>query len=121
MTELEEKTMRKVLALILALVMVAALFAGCAGDEDKPAENDDGAKTYKIIYVTPSTASDFWSQVETGYTGKGMRIAILDTGILVTHPSFGALSEDKLEDPITRESVEEIWNTLNAGQRTSRL
>ena len=58
--------MKKVLALILALVMVAALFAGCAGDEDKPAENDDGAKTYKIIYVTPSTASDFWSQVETG-------------------------------------------------------
>lgn len=58
---------------------------------------------------------------ETGYTGKGMRIAILDTGILVTHPSFGALSEDKLEDPITRESVEEIWDTLNAGQITSQL
>ncbi|MDD6644313.1 MAG: substrate-binding domain-containing protein [Firmicutes bacterium] len=58
--------MKKVLALILALVMVAALFAGCAGDEDKPAEGNDGAKSYKIIYVTPSTASDFWSQVETG-------------------------------------------------------
>ncbi len=59
--------MKKILALILALVMVAALFAGCAKDEKNPADdsNTDG-KTYKIIYVTPSTASDFWSQVETG-------------------------------------------------------
>ena len=58
--------MKKVLALILALVMVAAVFAGCA-KEDKPADNNaEGGKTYKIIYLTPSTASDFWSQVETG-------------------------------------------------------
>ena len=59
--------MKKILALILALVMVAALFAGCAKDEKNPADdsNTDG-KSYKIIYVTPSTASDFWSQVETG-------------------------------------------------------
>ena len=58
--------MKKVLALILALVMVAAVFAGCA-KEEAPADNGtEGGKTYKIIYLTPSTASDFWSQVETG-------------------------------------------------------
>ena len=58
---------------------------------------------------------------ESGFTGKGMRIAILDTGILESHPSFQAMDESVLEDPMTRESVEEIWNTLNASQRTNLL
>ena len=56
-----------------------------------------------------------------GYTGKGMRIAILDTGILESHPSFQAMDESKLEDPMTLESVEEIWDTLNASQLTNML
>ena len=56
-----------------------------------------------------------------GFTGKGMRIAILDTGILETHPSFQAMDESRLEDPMTREEVEEIWDTLNASQRTNML
>lgn len=56
----------------------------------------------------------------TGYTGKGMKVAILDTGIVVDHPSFGALSEDKLTDSsLTKESVNEIWDTLNASGTTS--
>ena len=58
---------------------------------------------------------------ESGFTGKGMRIAILDTGILETHPSFQAMDESRLSDPMTRESVEEIWETLNAAQRTNML
>ena len=54
---------------------------------------------------------------ETGFTGKGMKIAILDTGIVVNHPSFAALPEDKLtEDSMTQESVDAIWDTLNASQ-----
>lgn len=56
-----------------------------------------------------------------GYGGKGMRIAILDTGILVTHPNFAALPDDKLDDPITRQSVDDIWYTLNAGKSTPKL
>ena len=58
---------------------------------------------------------------ESGFTGKGMRIAILDTGILESHPSFQPMSEDKLDDPMTREGVEEIWDTLNASTRTNLL
>ena len=58
---------------------------------------------------------------ESGYTGKGMRIAILDTGIKTNHPSFAALPEDVLLDPITRDSVDAIWKTLNAGQMTTLL
>ena len=56
-----------------------------------------------------------------GFTGKGMRIAILDTGILETHPSFQAMDESRLDDPMTREEVEEIWDTLNASQLTNML
>lgn len=49
-----------------------------------------------------------------------MKVAILDTGIVVDHPNFGALSEDKLtESSLTKEGVDAIWNTLNAGQMTS--
>ena len=56
-----------------------------------------------------------------GFTGKGMRIAILDTGILESHPSFLEMDESRLDDPMTREGVEEIWDTLNASQRTNLL
>lgn len=57
-----------------------------------------------------------------GYTGKGMKIAILDTGLKVDHPNFAALPEDKLtEDSMTRESVDAIWDTLNAGKMTNLL
>ena len=77
--------------------------------------------------LTPSTSNATtmigadWMN-STGFTGKGMKIAILDTGLWVDHPNFAALSEDKLtEASLTRESVEEIWNTLNAGQMTSML
>ncbi len=56
-----------------------------------------------------------------GYTGKGMRVAILDTGIKVDHPSFAALSEDQLSDPLTADYVESIWKSLNAGQSTTKL
>ena len=53
---------------------------------------------------------------QTGYTGRGMRIAILDTGITVDHPSFAALPDEALVDPMTRDSVDKIWSELNAGK-----
>ena len=58
---------------------------------------------------------------ELGYTGKGQRIAILDTGIDVDHPSFGALSDEALVDPMTRDSVQKVWEQLNAGQMCASL
>lgn len=59
---------------------------------------------------------------DSGYTGKGMKIAILDTGLRVDHPNFAALPDDKLtEDSMTRDGVEEIWDTLNAGKMTNML
>ena len=52
---------------------------------------------------------------QSGWTGKGMRIAILDTGIVADHPNFQAMSEDKLaEDSMTVEDVQNAWSNLNA-------
>ncbi len=58
---------------------------------------------------------------QSGYTGKGSRIAVLDTGLRLSHPNFAALPESALEDPMTRESVDEVWDELNAGKMTSKL
>ena len=58
---------------------------------------------------------------ELGYTGKGQVVAILDTGIDVDHPSFQALPDEALMDPMTRDSVEKIWEQLNASQLTNSL
>ena len=58
---------------------------------------------------------------ESGFTGKGMRIAILDTGILESHPSFQAMDESKLVDPMTRDGVEKIWEDLHASEMTNKL
>lgn len=51
---------------------------------------------------------------DSGYTGIGTRIAILDTGILLDHPNFAPLPEEKLENPLTREEIEEVWSELKA-------
>ena len=52
---------------------------------------------------------------QSGWTGKGMRIAIVDTGIVADHPNFQAMSEDKLTDTsLTVEDVQNAWSNLNA-------
>lgn len=53
----------------------------------------------------------------TTYTGKGMKIAIVDTGIVVNHPSFQALAQEKLTDTsLTEEKVNAVWDKLNANK-----
>ncbi len=59
-----------------------------------------------------------------GFTGQGMKIAVIDTGLDVDHPNFAALPEEALtETSATRESVEAMLSQLNAMglDRNSRL
>lgn len=79
--------------------------------------SQDTGDTYQPMTSNATTMIGADVVNETGFTGKGMKIAILDTGIVVNHPSFAALPEDKLtEDSMTQESVDAIWDTLNASK-----
>ncbi len=64
---------------------------------------------------------DAWN---VGYTGQGMKIAVIDTGLDVDHPNFGALTDDKLtETSATPEYVESFLASLKASglDRNPRL
>ena len=53
---------------------------------------------------------------ETGYTGAGMRIAVIDTGLDLDHPSFAAAPE-LTEDSLTKEEIGGVLESLNAYTR----
>ena len=55
---------------------------------------------------------DTWAS---GYTGKGIKIAIVDTGLDTDHQNFGALSDDKLtEESATKNTISPVLGSLNA-------
>ena len=57
-----------------------------------------------------------------GYTGQGIKIAVLDTGLDIDHPNFGPLSEDKLtETSADAASVAAVLGELNASARFGNL
>ena len=57
-----------------------------------------------------------------GYTGKGIKIAIVDTGLDIDHQNFQPLAEDKLtDDSATAESVAAVLENLNAFNRRKGL
>ena len=57
-----------------------------------------------------------------GYTGKGIKIAVIDTGLDIDHQNFQPLSEDKLTaDSATAETVAAVLGNLNASSRRKNL
>lgn len=106
--------MKKIIALILALAMVACFFAGCGEKEE-----DDGTTTLDIIYVTPSTASDFWSQVETGIL-QAKKDYEAELGITINYQIMGPAEEvdaegyvSNLENAISQNPDAIVTATLN--------
>ena len=57
-----------------------------------------------------------------GYTGKGIKIAVIDTGLDTDHQNFAALSEEVLTaSSATAESVASVLDSLNASTRYEGL
>lgn len=57
-----------------------------------------------------------------GYTGRGMKIAVIDTGLDSDHPSFQPLDEAQLTaDSATPDTLEAVMEGLNARSRMPEL
>lgn len=82
--------MKKFLTLVLATVIALSLFA-------LPAS---AAESYDIIYLTPSTASAFWSQVEVGILQAKADLE-KELGITVNYSVVGPAEEQETEKYIT--------------------
>ena len=77
--------------------------------------------------ATPNTVTDgvmigresTWAN---GYTGEGMKIAIIDTGLDTDHQNFAALGAEKLTDTSANaDTVAAVLENLNASDRYSGL
>ncbi len=81
-------------------------------------ENAAGADLYTVSSGSMVGREDTWAL---GYTGMGMKIAIIDTGLDVDHQNFAALPADKLTDTsATMDSVAAVLDSLNAADRYRR-
>lgn len=81
--------------------------------------NSKDASLYTISDGIMVGRESTWAE---GYTGQGMKIAIIDTGLDIDHQNFQALSADKLtEDSATAESVAAHLEGLNASVRYGGL
>lgn len=89
--------MKKIIALVLVIAMMAVLFVACGGDG---AEDAGDGKSFDIIYLTPSTASSFWSQVEVGILQAKADLEA-ELGITVNYSVVGPAEEQQTEEYIT--------------------
>lgn len=81
--------MKKIVVLALACAMLVTMMVGVAA-----------AQSYDIIYLTPSTASTFWSQVEVGILQAKADLE-KELGITVNYSIVGPAEEQETEKYIT--------------------
>ena len=76
------------------------------------------------VYETPKAddtnvingAADAWES--TGYTGKGSKVAIIDTGLDLTHPNFqSGAGFETTDTSLTKEGIKSKLGELNASAR----
>lgn len=78
--------------------------------------------TYETCETTGTESTEILEQIRSSgldeYDGKGMKIAIIDTGIDEDHPSFAALEESQLSEySATLADVSSVFEQLNAYQK----
>lgn len=77
-------------------------------------EKEENIETYTVADGVMIGREDTWAS---GYTGKGMKIAIIDTGLDDDHQNFQEMPEEALtEDSATKDSVASVLEELNASK-----
>lgn len=88
--------MKKVLAVILTGMMVMGLMAcsdkGGASSESSDDSNDKGGKEYNIVYLSPSTESEYWQYAEVGMQNAALDIQEKE-GIKINFSTSGPATE----------------------------
>lgn len=56
----------------------------------QPCSTKDVASPYTVSSGEMSNVDDVWNTPDLGFTGKGMTVAVIDTGLDMDHPSFAA-------------------------------
>ena len=95
---------------IQALDGVEAAFVAPRYDVPQDMSGETSADPYTYATSTAVGAVQTW---DVGYTGAGMRIAVIDTGLDLDHPSFAEAPENP---SLTMEEVEEVITSLNASK-----
>lgn len=102
--------MRRVIALAMSILTALSL-AACGGASSETAATTKAAeaagstatadkKEYTIVYLTPSTASQFWTYVEIGI--KNAMMDLEDKyGIKINYSTVGPAEESQTEDYVT--------------------
>lgn len=95
---------------IQALDGVEAAFVAPRYDVPQDMSGETSADPYTYATSTAVGAVQTW---DVGYTGAGMRIAVIDTGLDLDHPSFAEAPENP---SLTMEEVGEVLTSLNASK-----
>lgn len=66
-----------------------------------------------LTYATSGGFGSAQTWQETGYTGIGMRVAVVDTGLDLDHPSFAA-DPETTDSSLTKSEIAGVLKTLNA-------
>ncbi|MGN1307146.1 MAG: S8 family serine peptidase [Faecousia sp.] len=101
---------------IAAMDGVAAAFV--APVYELPENTSSGAETSMFSTKEAVGAVQTWQNA--GYTGAGMRIAVVDTGLDLDHPSF-VDAPAAADTCLTKEEVAEVLPSLNATARYSAV
>ncbi len=80
-------------------------------------DSTDTSDTLSYSSGTMIGKSDAW---DLGYTGEGITIAIIDTGLDTDHPNFAALAED-VETSADADTIAAVLDSLNAASRYEGL
>ena len=94
--------MKKLVAALLAGTMVMSLAACSKGGDSGKASGggEGGGDSYTIVYLTPSTASQFWT-----YVGIGIENAMKDCeeeyGVTIDFSTVGPAEESQTEEYVT--------------------